>query len=259
MEHHDVPRPVSPRPDAPDIAFDYTLTIDHCAEQYALAGHARTVRTIQRYCKNGALDARKVTTLTGDRFLITPHSLRRHIEELNQLAAQTATIGQGWTPYDSGDAPLRHRPPLTVPVVASEPARASENLTRHRPTAEEQEPQGPVASAGDERREPTQAQPEQPRHDAPSRAPSDIGAQLPASEIQFLRDQITIKDGQLAVKDRQLEAKDAQIVALLDRNKESNILIQTMQQLLKPLLPHLKSSEQGSSPSTSNTGETVLH
>jgi hypothetical protein len=96
MNSHDVPRPVSPRPDAwaPDITFDYTLTIDHCAEQYALADHARTVRTIQRYCKNGALDARKVTTLTGDKFLVTPHSLRRHIEELNQLAAQTATIAR---------------------------------------------------------------------------------------------------------------------------------------------------------------------
>ena len=145
MEHHDVPRPVSPRPDAlrtettaADIAFDYTLTIDHCAEQYALAGHARTVRTIQRYCKNGALDARKVTTLTGDRFLVTPHSLRRHIEELNQLAAQTATIGQGWTAYDSSDVPMRQRRGPTPPIVViegatPEPARATENIAAHQP------------------------------------------------------------------------------------------------------------------------------
>ena len=61
------------------------------------------------------------------------------------------------------------------------------------------------------------------------------------------------------MKDRQLEAKDTQIAALLDRNQESNVLLQTMQQLLRPFLPHPKTPEQGSSPVAGNPEERVLN
>lgn len=228
MNQHDMSRPA---PTPPDVAFDYTLTVDHCAEQYALAGHARTARTIQRYCTNGALDARKVTTISGDKFLVTPHSLRRHIEELNQLAAQTASIGQGWTPFDIGGDRFRQRRTPSLDVARTEAAATPPVTPRHvAPITAPVEP-----SPTPEPAKATPATPsDPPRQDASAReTPADHHLE---GEVAFLRDQIAIKDQQLATKDRQLEAKDTQIAALLDRNREGNVLMQTMQQLLM-LLP----------------------
>ena len=56
-------------------------------------------------------------------------------------------------------------------------------------------------------------------------------------QITFLKGQLVTKDQQIAIKDKQIEAKDGQIAALIERDRETNVLMQAMQQILRPLLP----------------------
>ena len=77
----------TPRPAATDSDLDYTLSIEQVSELYAKAGHARTIRTLQRYCVSGHLDAQKVATTLGDKYLVTPQSVARHIEQIRELSA----------------------------------------------------------------------------------------------------------------------------------------------------------------------------
>ncbi len=69
---------------------DFTLSLDEVSEHYAKAGHARTIRTLQRYCASGHLDAQKVATTTGDKYLVTSQSVARHIAQIDELAALDA-------------------------------------------------------------------------------------------------------------------------------------------------------------------------
>jgi hypothetical protein len=79
----DTPRPVATDDDK------HTLTIEQVADRYANAGHARTVRTLQRYCKSGHLDCFKVPTLLGDEYRVTPESVERHLEQIREISAAT--------------------------------------------------------------------------------------------------------------------------------------------------------------------------
>ena len=80
--HRDEPRQVATSRDN-----DFTLSLDEVSERYAKAGHARTLRTLQRYCASGHLDAQKVATTTGDKYLVTPQSVARHIAQIEELKA----------------------------------------------------------------------------------------------------------------------------------------------------------------------------
>src|SRR5438132_8147697 len=66
---------------------DYTLSIEEVYERYARAGHPRTIRTLQRYCVSGHLDARKVATTLGDKYFIASQSVARHIAQIGELSA----------------------------------------------------------------------------------------------------------------------------------------------------------------------------
>jgi hypothetical protein len=67
----------------------YTLTIDAAAVRYEHAGHPRTIRTIQRYCAKGHLDCLRQETSFGDKYMITPESVARHIAQIAELASTT--------------------------------------------------------------------------------------------------------------------------------------------------------------------------
>jgi hypothetical protein len=73
-----------PRPSAPSPENEFTLTIDEVAELYANAGFPRPIRRLQKYCARGDLDCRKVETLSGEKYLITPVSVERHIALITQ-------------------------------------------------------------------------------------------------------------------------------------------------------------------------------
>src|SRR5882757_421087 len=79
---HDASRPAATGGD-----LDFTLSIEEVSELYAKAGHARTIRTLQRYCVSGHLEAQKVATMLGDKYLVTPQSDARHIAQIQELGS----------------------------------------------------------------------------------------------------------------------------------------------------------------------------
>ncbi len=74
------------RPDAPLDEAAFTLTIEGAADRYAAAGFPRPTRRLQKYCARGDLDCRKVETSSGEKYLITPESIERHIAYIKETA-----------------------------------------------------------------------------------------------------------------------------------------------------------------------------
>src|SRR5947209_17140951 len=89
-----------PRPVATSADSDFTLTIDEALERYARAGLPRTPRSIQRYCAKGHLDCRRIETQFGEKYLISPASIDKHIayiEEVRPVATSRGMPRQGAT------------------------------------------------------------------------------------------------------------------------------------------------------------------
>jgi len=85
-------------PDQPRLAptasdSEYSLSIEEVGDLYAQAGLARDLRTIQRYCRKGRLEARLVEFPYGEKYLITPTSVERHIAFLKELRLAGASRG----------------------------------------------------------------------------------------------------------------------------------------------------------------------
>lgn len=79
---------------------DFILTIEEALERYAGAGLPRTPRSIQRYCAKGHLECRLIETSFGEKYLITPSSIDKHIayiEEVSPTASRDVS-GQVATP-----------------------------------------------------------------------------------------------------------------------------------------------------------------
>lgn len=78
----DTPRPVATSPDS-----DFTLTIDDALERYGRAGLPRTPRSIQRYCAKGHLECRLIETPIGEKYMIAPASVDKHIAYIEEVSA----------------------------------------------------------------------------------------------------------------------------------------------------------------------------
>jgi hypothetical protein len=124
---HDQPRPAPTSPD------QYTLTIDEAAIRYEHAGHPRTIRTIQRYCAKGHLDCLRQETAFGDKYMITPESVARHIAQIAELATTTSrdlprqdatAVARG----ESHDVPPS--PPPTSPDLSRQDAAETRYVAR---------------------------------------------------------------------------------------------------------------------------------
>src|SRR3954451_8977048 len=85
----DQPRQAATTPDS-----EYSLSIEEVGDLYAQAGLPRDLRTIQRYCRRGRLDARLVEFPYGEKYLITPTSVERHIAFLKELHLAAADRGE---------------------------------------------------------------------------------------------------------------------------------------------------------------------
>src|ERR1041385_4044415 len=95
----DQSRPVATSPDS-----EFTLSIDHALQRYARAGLPRTPRSVQRYCAKGHLDCRRIETAFGEKYLISPASVDKHIayiEEVRPLATSPDTPRQVATGRDT--------------------------------------------------------------------------------------------------------------------------------------------------------------
>src|SRR4051812_27053425 len=73
------------RPVATTTDTDFTLSIDEALERYARAGLPRTPRSVQRYCAKGHLDCRRVETAFGEKYLISPASVDKHIAYIEEV------------------------------------------------------------------------------------------------------------------------------------------------------------------------------
>ena len=63
----------------------YSLSIEQAADLYAKAGLPRTIRAVQKYCALSKLDCHKVETNTGEKYLVAPYSVTRHIAYINEV------------------------------------------------------------------------------------------------------------------------------------------------------------------------------
>jgi hypothetical protein len=96
----------SSRDRSPD--HQYTLSIEQTAELYAQAGHPRTARAIQKYCALTKLDCHKVETETGEKYLVAPYSVDRHVAYINEVRTvansrdQTRTVATVRTMENKG-------------------------------------------------------------------------------------------------------------------------------------------------------------
>jgi hypothetical protein len=77
------------RPGAAADEHGYLLSVEEAADRYAAAGHPRTIRAIQKYCGRGDLESQKVETTYGERYLITPASIDRHIAMIIERSQTT--------------------------------------------------------------------------------------------------------------------------------------------------------------------------
>ena len=87
----------SSRERSPD--HQYSLSTEQAAELYAQAGHPRTIRAIQKYCALSKLDCHKVETETGEKYLVAPYSVERHIAYIKEV--RTVAIGRDQTRTDA--------------------------------------------------------------------------------------------------------------------------------------------------------------
>lgn len=162
-----------PRTDVNSREQDFTLTIEEASDRYAGAGHPRTIRAIQKYCARGDLDCQKAETPFGQRYLITPASVARHIAQIDEVSQTNG----------------REQPRPDAAVRSPEVSQTT-TVDDGAPVREQPQP--------------------------------DAYVQRLEGEVEFLRDQI----GQ----------KDKTIDALLERDRETNILVGRLQEMLTPLL-----------------------
>ena len=156
---HDTSRPAATSNDN-----DYTLSLEQASERYAKAGHSRTLRSLQRYCVNGHLDARKIQTTLGDKYLVTPQSVARHIAQIEELNA-----------LDNVATSRAFSRPVATDVVP--PVAAQESAKETAP---------PAPTGNDNQRPETTGETATSRYVA-----------LLERDNEFLRDQVQKKDGQI--------------------------------------------------------------
>ena len=124
---------------------------------YAQAGLPRTIRAIQKYCALSKLDCHKVETETGEKYLVAPYSVTRHIAYINEV--RTVATSRDQTRTDASVRPLENKDKI--------------------------EPERPANSG------------EQSRTDASVRGLDDRYVTRLESDNDFLRSQMEVKDTQI--------------------------------------------------------------
>jgi hypothetical protein len=180
------------RPTATDLAGDYSLPLEVVSERYAKAGHPRTIRSLQRYCTVGHLDCRKVATTLGDKYLVTPQSVARHIAQIEELHA-----------FD---------------IVATD-----------------RDPSRQVATPVAPHHSPATPPPDQATNtDAPRQAAT--GESETSRYVARLEREVEQGKDERAFLREQIDRKDKTIDSLIERDRETNILVRGLQEMLTPLL-----------------------
>jgi hypothetical protein len=198
----DQPRHVATSPD------DYSLSIEEAALRYEHAGHPRTIRSIQRYCANGHLDCLRQETAFGEKYLITPASVARHISQIEEVTRATSRdmsrhVANNFSNNHTHDN-VRHEPATT----SDEPRHVATHIADK--------------EHGNTERQPAATIPDMPRQVATGPDLSERYLTRLEGEVAFLREEIS--------------TKNAQIKELSERSRETNVLIGGLQRMLSPLL-----------------------
>jgi len=142
----DLSRPVAASPDS-----EYSLTIEDAAERYEHAGHARTARTIQRYCASGHLDCRRLETQFGEKYLITEASVAKHIAYIEEVRP-SATGRDTSRPVATNVAlEVSHDEPRQVAPTSADTSR--QDATRVVPENMDDTPRQPTSTSREEPRQ----------------------------------------------------------------------------------------------------------
>ncbi|MGB5083666.1 MAG: hypothetical protein WBO09_03485 [Methylocystis silviterrae] len=211
-----------PRHVATSLDTDFTLSIDEALERYARAGLPRTPRSVQRYCAKGHLEARLIETAFGEKYLISPASVDKHIAYVQEINDATSRDMSRPFAVDNSSHSSHDNPRQVAATTSDEPRHVATggDMSVESPTATPRQAATTGATGGD-----------QPRQVATSDAESRYVARL-ESEVDFLR-------GQVATKDEQIKE-------LTERSRETNVLIGGLQRLFAPMLgsadPHQASS-----------------
>jgi hypothetical protein len=106
----------------------YSLSIEQTAELYAQAGHPRTIRAVQKYCALSKLDCHKVETPTGEKYLVAPYSVTRHIGYINEV--RTVASGRDQTRTDATVRSLENKdePAPKTPAQSGEHSRTDASV-----------------------------------------------------------------------------------------------------------------------------------
>jgi hypothetical protein len=247
------------RQDATDNDTDFSLSLEEVAERYERAGHPRTLRSLQRYCAGGHLDARKIATTMGDKYLVTPQSVARHIAQIVEFS-QLDAVATG--------RDLSRQVATTIDLEEEGQAPAIENgshiehdMARQATTeavtetfVNPQEPRHDIATEHDTMRQAaTEAVPpvmeppipaQEPRHEPPTTHDTSrqVATDPPATGessryVAQLEHQLEIARDERDFLREQINRKDRTIEALIERDRETNFLVRGLQEMLTPLLP----------------------
>jgi hypothetical protein len=188
---------------------EYTLTIDEALERYDRAGRPRTARSVQRYCAKGHLDCRRIETQFGEKYLISPVSVAKHIAYIEEVSP--AATRRDTSRHVGADSNLE-----SGHDTQRQPASTSRDTSRQDATHVAAE------NGEDPERQPQSTSDDKSRHVAtgPDLTERYIGRL--EGEVTFLRDELT--------------TKNAQIKELTERSRETNVLIGGLQRLLAPML-----------------------
>ncbi len=227
----DATRRDSPRQDATATDTDFTLSLEEVAERYAQAGHARTLRSLQRYCVGGHLEAVKIATTTGDKYLVTPQSVARHIAQIKEFAAleAVATFRDVSRPVATVVAP--ETPAASQPIDSQRDPVVTPDLSRQGAT-ESVPPvmETPVPT-------PSQRQDAATAHDTPRQGATEPAATGETSRyVAQLERQLEVARDDRDFLREQINRKDRTIEALIERDRETNVLVRGLQEMLTPLL-----------------------
>lgn len=190
---------------APDMSGRW-LSVAEAVAYCARAGLSRNIKTIRRwaersirYPENTEFRVREQDTGFGFRYMIERRSLDLKIRQELEFEAKKA----------GADTPGQDIPRPDMPASDVGHLTPSEEHT----------------SAPDT---PGQAQP----------SPDTGTRRLEVQSIgeEFLKDQVVEKDRQIGELNRQLERRDEQIMTMLERDRETNILIRGLQDTLTNML-----------------------
>src|SRR5665213_2931710 len=206
---NDTPRLVATGSDS-----EFTLSIDEALERYARAGLPRTPRSVQRYCAKGRLQCRLIETTFGEKYLITPESVDKHIAYINEVTPTTSrdVSRQVAASHDSNEPEIVARQPATEAATIPDVSRL-------------------VATTSDIKT------PENfPRQPLPEAATGRDQSRYVATELPVESRYVARLEGENEFLRRQMDVKDNQIKDLTERARETNHLIGGLQRMLSPLL-----------------------